>query len=77
VVPRDSDGDGMPDEWERQHGLNPNNPADGALDKNGDGYTNVEEYLNSLATADFRLRISRPQASSIRNHQSAIKRGLQ
>jgi len=48
AVPHDSDGDGMPDEWERQHGLNPDSPADGAQDRNGDGYTNVEEYLNSL-----------------------------
>ena len=47
-APRDSDGDGMPDEWERQHGLNPGDAADGALDRNADGYTNVEEYLNGL-----------------------------
>ena len=38
--------DGMPDEWERKHGLNPADPADAARDANGDGYTNVEEYLN-------------------------------
>ncbi len=47
-APMDSDHDGMPDDWERKHGLNPNNPADGGPDANGDGYTNVEEYLNSL-----------------------------
>ena len=47
-APQDSDGDGMPDEWERQHGLNPNEAADGSQDRNADGYTNVEEYLNSL-----------------------------
>ena len=45
-VPADSDGDGMPDEWEAKYGLDPKNPADGALDTDGDGYTNVEEYLN-------------------------------
>lgn len=45
-VPVDTDGDGMPDDWERKHGLDPKNPADGALDADGDGYTNVEEYLN-------------------------------
>lgn len=44
---RDSDGDGMPDDWERAHGLNPNRD-DSAADRNGDGYTNIEEYLNSL-----------------------------
>ena len=45
-VSADSDGDGMPDEWEAKYGLDPKNPADGALDTDGDGYTNVEEYLN-------------------------------
>lgn len=45
----DRDGDGLPDEWERQHGLNPADSSDGARDSNGDGYTNLEEWLNSLA----------------------------
>ena len=47
--PDDSDLDGMPDNWETSQGLNPNDPADGAADADGNGYTNVEEYLNSLA----------------------------
>jgi hypothetical protein len=45
----DSDGDGIPDDWERKHGLNPNNAADRNGDFNGDGYTNLEKYLNELA----------------------------
>jgi pectate lyase len=45
---QDGDGDGMPDDWERTHGLDPANPADGSADRDGDGYTNVEEWLNSL-----------------------------
>jgi hypothetical protein len=44
----DTDGDGMPDHWEKQHGLNPADPADGNKDLTGDGYTNLEKYLNSL-----------------------------
>jgi pectate lyase len=44
--PVDSDGDGMPDSWERKYGLNPHDPSDGSADKDKDGYTNVEEYLN-------------------------------
>jgi pectate lyase len=44
----DSDGDGMPDEWERAHRLNPRNPKDGAT-LSRSGYTNVEVYLESLA----------------------------
>jgi hypothetical protein len=46
--PKDSDGDGMPDAWESARGLNPNDPADAGLDRDKDGYTNVEEYLNGL-----------------------------
>jgi len=42
----DSDHDGMPDAWETRHGLNPHDPADAAKDKDGDGYTNLEEYIN-------------------------------
>lgn len=45
----DTDGDGLPGEWETEHGLNPNDPADGLLDSDGDGYTNLEDYLNWLA----------------------------
>lgn len=45
-APLDSDHDGMPDAWERRHGFNPANPADGAADADKDGYTNLEEYLN-------------------------------
>lgn len=52
--PKDSDGDGMPDVWERRRGLNPKNPKDGAeYAKDGSGYTNLETYLNSLAANAF------------------------
>jgi pectate lyase len=45
--PQDSDHDGMPDNWETPRGLNPNTD-DSAQDRDGDGYTNIEEYLNEL-----------------------------
>jgi len=45
----DSDGDGMPDDWERAHGLDPADASDGPADRNGDGWTNLEDWLNSLA----------------------------
>jgi hypothetical protein len=45
---KDSDHDGMPDAWETAHGLNPNDPSDGKAGRDSDGYTNLEEYLNSL-----------------------------
>lgn len=47
AAPKDSDGDGIPDNWESDHGLNPNNASDGAV-ATADGYTNLEVYMNSL-----------------------------
>ena len=41
----DTDHDGMPNDWENLYGFNLNIP-EGSGDKDGDGYTNVEEYLN-------------------------------
>lgn len=46
--PPDKDHDGMPDTWETARGLDPNDSSDGNKDRNGDGYTNVEEYINGL-----------------------------
>ena len=43
----DTDGDGMPDEWETANGLNPNDATDGNL-TDDIGYTNLENYMNSL-----------------------------
>src|SRR5690606_16990353 len=52
-APADSDGDGMPDVWERERGYDPNDAADGNEDFNRDGYTNLEDYLNELAEPAF------------------------
>jgi hypothetical protein len=52
-VPADADHDGLPDVWERAHGLNPaSSPgdfSDANADPDGDGYTRLEDYLNELA----------------------------
>ena len=44
---QDTDGDGMPDDWETANGLNPNDASDGnAIGE--EGYTNLENYMNAL-----------------------------
>lgn len=45
---KDSDNDGMPDWWEVKYGLNPNDPSDANGDLNGDGYTNIEKFINGI-----------------------------
>lgn len=52
-APIDSDSDGMPDEWEKQFGLDPHDPSDTAKDNDKDGYTNIEEYLNGTDPTEF------------------------
>ncbi|QDH78686.1 polysaccharide lyase [Echinicola soli] len=47
----DSDGDGMPDSYEQQVGLDSNDPSDAMEDMNGDGYTNIEMYINGIDPA--------------------------
>ena len=46
----DTDGDGMPDAWEKANGLNPNDSSDAVKDCTGDGYTNIEKYINGIST---------------------------
>ncbi len=48
----DSDCDGMPDEWERKYGFNPQDPSDAALDSDEDGFTNLQEFLDGTDPHD-------------------------
>lgn len=47
----DDDNDLIPDAYEEANGLDPKDPADADLDPDGDGKTNLEEYLESLESA--------------------------
>lgn len=53
----DSDNDGLPNWWEMYRGLNPNSPegdfSDTNLDKNRDGYTELDYYLQWMSKAHF------------------------
>ena len=67
----DTDNDGMPDTWETMNGLNPA-VADDNGDADGDGYTNLEEYINEIAawpaTAQLMFRGTRsPRWAEIEN----------
>ncbi len=46
--PPDTDKDGIPDEWESKHRMNPNDAADAAKNTIDKNYTNIEVYLNDL-----------------------------
>lgn len=48
VAPVDTDKDGMPDDWEKKNGLNPNDAADAVQNKLHSIYTNIEVYINGL-----------------------------
>ena len=50
----------MPDEWEATHQFDPHNAADGAEDKDEDGYTNVEEWINGTDPNAF-VDYTRPE----------------
>lgn len=49
TAPTDTDHDGMPDTWETANSLNPNDASDRGIFA-ANGYTNLENYLNSLIT---------------------------
>ncbi len=50
---QDTDGDGLPDAWEKKHKLNPRDSSDAAGDADNDGYTNIEEFLNGTDPGKF------------------------
>lgn len=49
----DADNDGMADDWELLRGLDPSDPSDTNGDYCGEGYTNIEYYINDLTVDAF------------------------
>jgi len=47
AAPKDTDGDGLPDDWEKKNGLNLSDAADGSAIA-ANGYSNLENYLNAI-----------------------------
>ncbi len=43
----DADSDGLPDDWEKKHNLDPHDASDAVSDTDGNGYSNIEEFINS------------------------------
>jgi hypothetical protein len=52
----DTDGDSLPDDWERQFGLDASNAADAAADPDNDGVSNRDEYLRGTHPRGFYTR---------------------
>ncbi|MBI1745755.1 MAG: pectate lyase [Acidobacteria bacterium] len=62
-APQDTDQDGMPDFWEEMFGLDPNDPEDRNGDFTGDGYTNLEKYINWIITGQVGMASQRPPST--------------
>jgi hypothetical protein len=57
---QDTDGDGMPDRWELSYGFDPSNPSDAHTDADGDGVSNLDEFLQGSNPGDDLLEFWDP-----------------
>lgn len=72
----DKDNDGMDDDWELARGLDPNDPSDTNGDYCGQGYTNIEYYINDLTVDSFPegvVTLSPETNSNVNNNISAFE----
>jgi len=74
TAPTDTDGDGMSDEWETTLGLNPES-ADNNGDIDGNGYTNLEDYLNWLAVPHAKVARNESVDIDLRRFSSGFNPG--
>lgn len=72
TIPEDTDKDGIPDIWEKKHGLNPNSINDyKGKDLSDEGYTNIEMYINELAgdPVIFKLKTALSQSNTVKHNR--------
>ena len=63
--PQDTDGDGMPDEWEIDNATDP--AVDDAMTLRDNGYTNIENYINSITADDRQFFLRAPMLLSLKS----------
>jgi hypothetical protein len=73
TAPADSDHDGIPGDWERKHGLDPNDPTDrNTTTLSAEDYTNLEMYLNELAGDPVVFRSTSAVIGQVNNSHTPV-----